>query len=83
VNGTACNVTFGTSIGVSPDGKYLVAVLNEYDGNQCAENSGTTNTTQGTGTLLTIPIGTGGVLGTPVGQLDQVVSPFNDQMLVH
>jgi hypothetical protein len=44
---------------------------------------GTTNTTQGPGVLVTIPIGSGNALGAPVGQLIQVVAPSNDQMITH
>jgi hypothetical protein len=32
---------------------------------------------------VTIPIGAGHVLGSPVGQLLQVVVPFNDQIVAH
>jgi hypothetical protein len=65
------------SLGVLPDGKYLVV---DY---QCAQDRGTTFATQGGGILLTIPILAGGVLGAPVGQLNQVIAPLDDQILVH
>jgi hypothetical protein len=79
--GTSCaisNSQRGYSLGILPDGKYLVVDYPCY-----LQPTGTTNTTQSYGVLLTIPIGTGGVLGAPVGQLNQVVVPTNDQLLVH
>jgi hypothetical protein len=72
-----CPFGSAATIGVLPDGKYLIADIN------CGLTPGTTNTTQGTGVLVTIPIGAGGALGTPVGQYDNVVTPFNDQMITH
>jgi hypothetical protein len=78
VPGGNCTVEGATSIGVLPDGKYLVADV------PCLLTApNTNNTTQGTTVLVTIPIGAGGALGTPVGQLNNVVGPFNDQILFH
>jgi hypothetical protein len=64
------------SIGITPDGKYLVADPNcelAFDG----------VTQLGPGVIITVPIGTNGALGNPVGQLNYVVSPYNDQIEVH
>ena len=77
--------TFGTSgevfsIGILPDGKYLIEVA-DSDGD--VGPTGSTNSTQGDGILITVPIGAGHALGAPIGQLNQVVSPFNDQIIVH
>jgi hypothetical protein len=85
VQGNTCPLTYGTTIGILPDGKYLVTIANQdYGfGTTCQLLPGNTNTTQGTGVLVTIPIGTGDALGAPVGQLIQTVSPFNDQMITH
>jgi hypothetical protein len=69
-----------SSIGVLPDGKYLIEVV-DSDGDVGA--TGSTDSTQGDGILITAPIGAGGALGAPVGQLNQVVVPFNDQIIVH
>lgn len=83
IGSTTCSLGGGT-LGVTPDGKYLVVDQNiEYTSGCVFTAPDTTNTTQGTGVMVTIPIGAGGVLGAPVGQLNYVVSPFNDQMLVH
>jgi hypothetical protein len=79
VQGATCPLTGAQTIGILPDGKYLVAV----DKLSCAVAIGTTNTTQGPGVLVTIPIGSGNALGAPVGQLIQVVAPSNDQMITH
>jgi hypothetical protein len=77
-----CTLAGATSMGVTPDGKYLIAIPNPaYSG--CAVTAGSTDTTQGTGVLLTIPI-SGDTLGAaPVGQLNNVVTPYNDQIIVH
>lgn len=69
-----------TSIGVLPDGKYLIEVV-DSDGD--VGPTGSTDSTQGDGILITVPIGAGDTLGAPVGQLNQVVSTFNDQIIVH
>jgi hypothetical protein len=69
-----------TSIGILPDGKYLVEVI-DSDGD--VGSTGSTDSTQGDGILITVPIGAGDVLGAPVGQLNQVVTTFNDQVIVH
>jgi len=69
-----------TSIGVLPDGKYLIEVV---DSDGSVGTTGTTDSTQGDGILITVPIGAGGTLGAPVGQLNQVVTTFNDQIIVH
>jgi hypothetical protein len=76
-SGGTCKLQAAASIGILPDGKYLVASVN------CGLNPGTTTSTQGAGILVTIPIGAGGALGAPTGQLNQVVTPFNDQIIVH
>jgi hypothetical protein len=69
------------SIGVLPDGKYLVAVAPE---DSLTALSSPTDSNQGTSVVVTIPIGAGDVLGaTPAGQLNYVVSPFNDQIVFH
>jgi hypothetical protein len=65
------------SLGILPDGKYLVADPN------CQLNFTGTAPQYGPGVLLTIPIGSNGALGAPVGQLNYVVSPYNDQIIVH
>jgi hypothetical protein len=65
-----------SSLGILPDGKYLIA-----DPNCELSFNGTTQ--PGPGVLLTIPIDSNGALGAPVGQLNYVVSPFNDQIIVH
>ncbi len=65
------------SIGILPDGKYLVADPN------CELLFSGTAPQYGPGVLLTIPIGSNGALGAPVGQLNYVVSPFNDQIIFH
>jgi hypothetical protein len=72
-----CPLEAATTISVLPDGKYLVADLD------CQLSQGTTNTTQGYGVLVTIPIGPNGGLGAPVGQLDYVVDPFSDELVAH
>ncbi len=61
------------TVGVTLDGKYVVALA--------ACTGGAAN--PGTGVLLTIPIGAGGTLAAPAGQLNNVVTPDNDQLLVH
>jgi hypothetical protein len=82
VQGNTCPLNGARTIGILPDGKYLVAILNsEYDA--CIVTPGSTDTTQGAGVLVTIPIGSGNALGAPVGQLIQTVDPFNDQMITH
>ena len=73
-------VEAATTIGVLPDGKYLVEVV-DSDGD--VGPTGSTNSTQGDGILIVAPIGAGHALGAPVGQLNQVVTPFNDQMITH
>jgi hypothetical protein len=73
--------TAASSLSVLPDGKYLVAVA-DSDGDVGAEST-TNDTQQGDGVLLTIPIGAGHALGAPAGQLNQVVAPFNDQIVSH
>jgi len=65
------------SLGILPDGKYLIADPN------CELGFSGTAPQYGPGVLLTIPIGSNGALGAPVGQLNYVVSPFNDQIIVH
>jgi len=84
IGGSSCQLGAGT-LGVTPDGKYLVVDANPvYSNGSCVLTAPASNdTNQGSGVLLTIPIGAGGVLGAPVGQLNYVVSPFNDQMIVH
>jgi hypothetical protein len=77
VSGGSCPLAAASSIGVLPDGKYLIADVD------CALTPGLTDSTQGTGVVVTIPIGAGGALGAPVGQLDNVVTPFNDQIIFH
>jgi hypothetical protein len=79
-NGGTCPLTSAPSIGVLPDGKFLVAVVS------CGGyglTPGTGNSNQGSGVIVTIPIGANGVLGAPVGQLNNVVTPFNDQIIFH
>jgi hypothetical protein len=73
----ATTIEGSASIGITPDGKYLVL---DPD---CDLSFSGTSPQFGPGVLLTIPIGPGGVLGAPVGQLNYVVSPYNDQILVH
>ena len=58
------------SLGVTPDGAYLVAV------GQSTLTPGYAN-----GILAVIPV-SGGTLGAPVGMLTNVVSPGDDQMVV-
>ncbi len=69
--------SFGSaSIGILPDGKYLILDIN------CGLSpNGTTQ--HGPGVVLTVPIGPNGALGNPVGQLDYAVAPYNDQIIVH
>jgi hypothetical protein len=69
-----------TSIGITPDGKYLVEIV---DSDGAVGATGSTDSTQGDGILITAPIGTGHALGAPAGQLNQVVTTFNDQLIVH
>jgi len=69
-----------TSIGILPDGKYLIEVV-DSDGD--VGPTGSTNSTQGDGILITVPLGAGHALGAPVGQLNQVVTTYNDQIIVH
>ncbi len=78
VPGGTCNAadTFegAATIGILPDGKYLVAVENcqlAFTGNQ------------GPGVLFVAPIGSGGVLGAPVSQYNFAFAPYNDQMITH
>jgi hypothetical protein len=78
VPGGTCNaaVTFegAATIGILPDGKYLIAVENcqlAFTGNQ------------GPGVLYVAPIGSGGALGAPVAQYNYAFAPFNDQMITH
>ncbi len=74
-NGVVCSLANQYStLAVTPDGKYLLAVA------PCAGNP--TENGPGTGVLLTIPILRGGSLGAPVGQLDGVLSPTDDQLVV-
>ena len=79
--GGTCALGSATSIGLLPDGKELVASLGAED--TCVVTPGSTDSTQGSGILVTIPIGSGDALGAPVGQLNQVVTPFNDQLISH
>jgi hypothetical protein len=73
--GSSSGIT-APSIGILPDGKYLVATVD------CGlAPNGTTQL--GTGVLITIPIASNGSLGAPVGQLNYIVTPFNDQIIVH
>jgi hypothetical protein len=65
------------SLGITPDGKYLIADPN------CELSFSGTDPQDGPGVLLTVPINSDGSLGTAVGQLNYVVSPFNDQIVVH
>jgi hypothetical protein len=78
----SCSLSGVSTISVLPDGKYLIAVTSEAYGT-CTPSYGSTSTSQGNGILVTVPIGPGGVLGAPVGQLTHVVSPYNDQMISH
>jgi len=68
------------SLGVLPDGKYLVEVV-DSDGD--VGPTGSTNSTQGDGILITVPIASDHSLGPPAGQLNQVVTTFNDQIIFH
>jgi hypothetical protein len=73
-DGVVCSLANQYStLAVTPDGRYLLAVA------PCAGSP--TENGPGTGVLLTIPIGRGGTLGTPVGQLDGVLSPTDDQLV--
>ncbi len=65
------------SLGITPDGKYLIADPN------CELNFTGTAPQYGPGILITIPIASNGALGAPVGQLNYTVSPYNDQIVVH
>ena len=71
---SACSLAhpLGT-VGVTLDGKYVVALAT------CTGIAAN----PGTGVLLTVPIGAGGALAAPAGQLNNVVTPDNDQLLVH
>ena len=71
---SACSLAhpLGT-VGVTLDGKYVVALAT------CTGVAAN----PGTGVLLTVPIGAGGALAAPAGQLNNVVTPDNDQLLVH
>lgn len=66
----SCQLTSPTTLSVTPDGKYIVVIQN------CSLQS---QSSVGSGVLLTIPI-TAGVLGSPAGQLNYVVTPSDDQM---
>jgi hypothetical protein len=79
VPGGTCTVEGAYSIGILPDGKYLVADV------PCTLTAvaSPNDSDQGQSVLVTIPIGSGGALGAPAGQLNYVVEPFNDQIIVH
>jgi len=68
VNGTGVALAGIPTLGITLDGKYVVAITEQ--GNASG------------GTLLTIPIQAGG-FGAPVGQLNGVAVPSNDQILIH
>lgn len=67
-NGTAGAFTRVSTLGITLDGKYVVAVGN------VGSNY--------TGTLLLIPFSASG-FATPKSQLNRVAYPYNDQILIH
>jgi hypothetical protein len=69
-----CQLLEPYTLGVMSDGKYVVTIQN------CGLTQSATEV--GAGVLLTIPF-SAGVLEQPVGQLNYVVTPFSDQLLVH
>jgi len=69
-----CKPSSAQTLGVMADGKFVVTVQN------CGLPK--TNANVGAGVLLTIPF-SAGTLGAPVGRLNFVVTPGNDQLLTH
>jgi len=69
-----CKLASPKTLGVMADGKYVVTIQN------C--NLTRFGTNIGSGVLLTIPF-SAGTLSAPVGQLNYVVTPINDQLLTH
>jgi len=74
VPGGNCKLSSPQTLGVMADGKFVVTIQN------CGLARSGSNV--GTGVLLTIPF-SAGTLATPVGQLNYVVTPANDQLLTH
>ncbi len=71
----SCTLDSPRTLGAMADGKFIVAIQD------CGLTESSTNI--GSGVLLTIPISSTGALSAPVGQLNFVVAPDNDQLLVH
>ncbi len=75
VPGGSCKLDDPSTLGVMADNKFVVAIQD------CGLPRSATDV--GSGVLLTIPLSSTGVLSTPVGQLNFVVTPDDDQLLVH
>jgi len=75
VPGGSCKLDDPSTLGVMADNKFVVAIQD------CGLPRSATDV--GSGVLLTIPLSPTGALSTPVGQLNFVVTPDNDQLLVH
>jgi hypothetical protein len=71
----SCQLTQPRTLGVMADGKFIVTIQD------CGLTQSSTNV--GRGVLLTVPLSGAGALGAPVGQLNFVVTPFNDQIVTH
>ena len=71
--GGSCTLTSPNTLGRMADGKFVLAIQD------CGLPQSATNI--GSGVMLTIPVSSAGALGTPVGQLNFVVTPSNDQLL--
>jgi len=71
----SCTLTSPQTLGIMADNKFVVTIQN------CGLTQSTTDI--GSGVLLTIPLSSAGALSAPVGQLNFVVTPANDQLLVH
>ncbi len=71
--GQTCVFNTPTTLSVTPDGRYLVAVQ------ACPNVTGP----PGPGVLLVFPIGAGGSLGSPAAKLLNAFAPSDDQMLAH
>jgi hypothetical protein len=68
----SCQLTTPATVGVTADGRFVVTIQN------CGLTKSSTNV--GSGVLLTIPF-SGGTLSAPVGQLNFVVTPSDDQIV--
>ena len=69
-----CKLSSAQTLGVMADGKFVVTIQDCH--------LAKTSANVGTGVLLTIPF-SAGTLGAPIGRLNFVVTPGNDQLLTH